>query len=237
MKVKYSKSTQEDFRKHRDYLTRTGKSDGHKYQKYELDGISKSLKSNISKGLKDIKEHKDSIFPKEFEYHSDSHKMYVDKKSHHIVFYKVITPKKGEPYISVEKCIHSTELKKELEKRGIKPLKGCDKSLLDDLETVYREDDVKSKEDSDEELEVDKDSKKDPRKIWKRRPKENGKGLTKNYYNIHNPESSISQEQFDELVRNYEESNESLKDIKNLIIESNIISLSSYLNERLSCQK
>lgn len=235
MKVKYSKSTQEDFRKHRDYLTRTGKSDGHKYQKYELDGISKSLKSNISKGLTDIKEHKDSIFPKEFEYHSDSHKMYVDKKSHHIVFYKVITPKKGEPYISVEKCIHSTELRKELEKRGIKPLKGCDKSLLDDLETVYREDDVKSKEDSDEELEVDKDSKKDPRKIWKRRPKENGKGLTKNYYNIHNPESSISQEQFDELVRNYEESNESLKDIKNLIIESNIISLSSYLNERLSC--
>ena len=235
MKVKYSKSTQEDFQKHRDYLTRTGKSDGHKYQKYELDGISKSLKSNISKGLTDIKEHKDSIFPKEFEYHSDSHKMYVDKKSHHIVFYKVITPKKGEPYISVEKCIHSTELRKELEKRGIKPLKGCDKSLLDDLETVYREDDVKSKEDSDEELEVDKDSKKDPRKIWKRRPKENGKGLTKNYYNIHNPESSISQEQFDELVRNYEESNESLKDIKNLIIESNIISLSSYLNERLSC--
>ena len=39
----------------------------------------------------------------------------------------------------------------------------------------------------------------------------------------------------EELVRNYEESNESLKDIKNLIIESNIISLSSYLNERLSC--
>lgn len=32
-----------------------------------------SLKSNISKGLTDIKEHKDSIFPKEFEYHSDSH--------------------------------------------------------------------------------------------------------------------------------------------------------------------
>ena len=162
MKVKYSKSTQEDFRKHRDYLTRTGKSDGHKYQKYELDGISKSLKSNISKGLTDIKEHKDSIFPKEFEYHSDSHKMYVDKKSHHIVFYKVITPKKGEPYISVEKCIHSTELRKELEKRGIKPLKGCDKSLLDDLETVYREDDVKSKEDSDEESKETKEEITDP---------------------------------------------------------------------------
>ena len=33
MKVTYLKSTQEDFQKHRDYLTRTGKSDGHKYQK------------------------------------------------------------------------------------------------------------------------------------------------------------------------------------------------------------
>ena len=226
MKVKYSKSTQEDFRKHRDYLTRTGKSDGHKYQKYELDGISKSLKSNISKGLTDIKEHKDSIFPKEFEYHSDSHKMYVDKKSHHIVFYKVITPKKGEPYISVEKCIHSTELRKELEKRGIKPLKGCDKSLLDDLETVYREDDVKSKEDSDEESKETKEEITDP-ETGKKIKKVKHTGPRGGHYYINDKGEHIYPEEW----------NESLKDIKDLIIESNIISLSSYLNERLSCQK
>lgn len=226
MKVKYSKSTQEDFRKHHDYLTRTGKSDGHKYQKYELDGISKSLKSNISKGLTDIKEHKDSIFPKEFEYHSDSHKMYVDKKSHHIVFYKVITPKKGEPYISVEKCIHSTELRKELEKRGIKPLKGCDKSLLDDLETVYREDDVKSKEDSDEESKETKEEITDP-ETGKKIKKVKHTGPRGGHYYINDKGEHIYPEEW----------NESLKDIKDLIIESNIISLSSYLNERLSCQK
>ena len=226
MKVKYSKSTQEDFQKHRDYLTRTGKSDGHKYQKYELDGISKSLKSNISKGLTDIKEHKDSIFPKEFEYHSDSHKMYVDKKSHHIVFYKVITPKKGEPYISVEKCIHSTELRKELEKRGIKPLKGCDKSLLDDLETVYREDDVKSKEDSDEESKETKEEITDP-ETGKKIKKVKHTGPRGGHYYINDKGEHIYPEEW----------NESLKDIKDLIIESNIISLSSYLNERLSCQK
>lgn len=226
MKVKYSKSTQEDFRKHRDYLTRTGKSDGHKYQKYELDGISKSLKSNISKGLTDIKEHKDSIFPKEFEYHSDSHKMYVDKKSHHIVFYKVITPKKGEPYISVEKCIHSTELRKELEKRGIKPLKGCDKSLLDDLETVYREDDVKSKEDSDEESKETKEKITDP-ETGKKIKKVKHTGPRGGHYYINDKGEHIYPEEW----------NESLKDIKDLIIESNIISLSSYLNKRLSCQK
>lgn len=224
MKVKYSKSTQEDFRKHRDYLTKTGKSDGHKYQKYELDGISKSLKSNISKGLTDIKEHKDSIFPKEFEYHSDSHKMYVDKKSHHIVFYKVITPKKGEPYISVEKCIHSTELRKELEKRGIKPLKGCDKSLLDDLETVYREDDVKSKEDSDEESKETKEEITDP-ETGKKIKKVKHTGPRGGHYYINDKGEHIYPEEW----------NESLKDIKDLIIESNIISLSSYLNERLSC--
>ena len=226
MKVKYSKSTQEDFQKHRDYLTRTGKSDGHKYQKYELDGISKSLKSNISKGLTDIKEHKDSIFPKEFEYHSDSHKMYVDKKSHHIVFYKVITPKKGEPYISVEKCFHSTELRKELEKRGIKPLKGCDKSLLDDLETVYREDDVKSKEDSDEESKETKEEITDP-ETGKKIKKVKHTGPRGGHYYINDKGEHIYPEEW----------NESLKDIKDLIIESNIISLSSYLNERLSCQK
>ena len=226
MKVKYSKSTQEDFQKHRDYLTRTGKSDGHKYQKYELDGISKSLKSNISKGLTDIKEHKDSIFPKEFEYHSDSHKMYVDKKSHHIVFYKVITPKKGEPYISVEKCIHSTELRKELEKRGIKPLKGCDKSLLDDLETVYREDDIKSKEDSDEESKETKEEITDP-ETGKKIKKVKHTGPRGGHYYINDKGEHIYPEEW----------NESLKDIKDLIIESNIISLSSYLNERLSCQK
>ena len=219
MEVKFTKKTDKDFRKHRDYVRRQKKSDRHSYQTYELDSISKSFKKNLRENIGEQKEHKDSIFPKEFEYHSDSHKMYVDKKSHHIVFYKVITPKKGEPYISVEKCIHSTELKKELEERGIKPLKDCDKSLLDDLETVYKEDDVKTKDDSDEELEEDIDNEGNPRQ-HKTGP-QGGK-----YYRVKidgkwGPWNS--------------ETNESFKSIQNLLTESNIISLSSYLNERLSC--
>ena len=216
MEVKFTRKTDKDFRKYRDYVRRQMKSDGHSYQTYELDGISKSFKKNLQGNIGKQKEHKDSIFPKEFEYSSGSHKMYVDKKSHHVVFYKVITPKNGEPYISVEKCIHSTELKKELEERGIKPLKDCDKSLLDDLETVYKEDDVKTKDDSDEELEEDTDNEGNPRQ-HKTGP-QGGK-----YYRVKidgkwGPWNS--------------ETSESLKD---LIIESNIISLSSYLNERLSC--
>ena len=225
MKVTYSKNTQEDFQKYRDYLTRTGKSDGHKYQKYELDGISKSLKLNISKGLTNIKEYKDSIFPKEFEYHSDSHKMYVDKKSHHIVFYKVITPKKGEPYISVEKCIHSTELKKELEKRGIKPLKDCDKSLLDDLETVYKEDDVKLRDDSEDEKET-KDEKEeitDP-ETGKKIKKVKHTGPRGGHYYINNKGEHIYPEEWNESIKN-------IKSVKSYINESKMVSLIDYLKK------
>lgn len=226
MEVKFTRKTDKDFRKHRDYVRRQMKSDGHSYQTYELDGISKSFKKNLQGNIGKQKEHKDSIFPKEFEYSSGSHKMYVDKKSHHVVFYKVITPKNGEPYISVEKCIHSTELKKELEERGIKPLKDCDKSLLDDLETVYKEDDVKTKDDSDEESKETKEEITDP-ETGKKIKKVKHTGPRGGHYYINDKGEHIYPEEW----------NESLKDIKDLIIESNIISLSSYLNERLSCQK
>ena len=162
MKVIFTSETKEDFRKHNDYVRKQKKSDGHKYQSYELKGINKSFKKNLRENLEKIKEPKDSIFPKEFEYSSDSHKMYVDKKSHYVVFYTVETTKSGEKIMKVRRNIHSTELKKELEEKGIKPLKDCDKSLLDDLETVYREDDIKSKEDSDEESKETKEEITDP---------------------------------------------------------------------------
>ena len=225
MKIKYSKSTQEDFRKHRDYLTRTGKSDGHKYQKYELDGISKSLKSNISKGLTDIKEHKDSIFPKEFEYHSDSHKMYVDKKSHHIIFYTIETKSDGERVIKVRKCIHSTELKKELEEKGIKPLKDCDKSLLDDLEIVYGEDDVKSKDDSEDEKETkeEKEEVTDP-ETSKKIKKVKHTGPRGGHYYINDKGEHIYPEEWNESIKN-------MKSVKSYITESKIVSLIDYLKK------
>ena len=78
MKVRFSPNTDDDFRKHKDYLRRKGKSDGHGFQEYELKGISKALKKNITKELEDKKEHKDSIFPKEngFEYNVEDYKMF-----------------------------------------------------------------------------------------------------------------------------------------------------------------
>lgn len=221
MKVIFTSKTKEDFRKHNDYVRKQKKSDGHKYQSYELKGINKSFKKNLKENLEKIKEPKDSIFPKEFEYSSDSHKMYVDKKSHYVVFYKVITPKKGEPYLSIEKNIHSTELKKELEEKGIKPLKDCDKSLLDDLETVYKEDDVKLKDDSEDEKETQEEVT-DPdtgRKIKK--VKHVGERGGKYY--IDDNGNKVYPEEW----------NESIIDLKTKVLESKIVSLVDYLKRMI----
>ena len=221
MKVIFTSKTKEDFRKHNDYVRKQKKSDGHKYQSYELKGINKSFKKNLKENLEKIKEPKDSIFPKEFEYSSDSHKMYVDKKSHYVVFYKVITPKKGEPYLSIEKNIHSTELKKELEEKGVKPLKDCDKSLLDVLETVYKEDDVKLRDDSEDEKETqeevtDPDTGKKIKKV-KHVGERGGK------YYIDDNGNKVYPEEW----------NESIIDLKTKILESKIVSLVDYLKRMI----
>ncbi|MBQ9313120.1 MAG: hypothetical protein IJ213_08775 [Bacteroidales bacterium] len=151
MRVIFSGKTKEDFKRYKDYLRRTKKSDGHKYQEYELEGITKSLKNNISKSVGNTKEHKNSIYPKEFEYNSNDYKMHVDKKSHHIVFYTIEPTKTGKETIQIHKCIHSKKLKEELDNKGIKPLEDADKSLLDDMKEVEKEDEIASRDDSDDE--------------------------------------------------------------------------------------
>lgn len=219
MNVVFTRKTKEDFRKHNDYIRRQKKSDGHNYQKYELDGINKSFKKNLKDNLEKIKDPKDSIFPKEYEYNSNSHKMYVDKKSHYIVFYTIETTKDGENTIRVHKNIHSTELKKELDKRGIKPLNNCDKSLLKDLETIYKEDDVKLKDDSesDEIEKEDKDENGNPRQ-YKTGPK-GGK-----YYRV----------KIDGKWGPWNgDTDESIRNINTIIKESKMMRLVDYIKNRL----
>lgn len=225
MKVIFTSETKEDFRKHNDYVRKQKKSDGHKYQSYELKGINKSFKKNLRENLEKIKEPKDSIFPKEFEYSSDSHKMYVDKKSHYVVFYTVETTKSGEKIMKVRRNIHSTELKKELEERGIKPLKDCDKSLLDDLETVYREDDVKSKDDSEDEKETKKEKEEvtDP-ETGKKIKKVKHTGPRGGHYYINDKGEHIYPEEWNESIKN-------MKNVKTYITESKMVSLVDYLKK------
>ena len=222
MKVIFTSETKEDFRKHNDYVRKQKKSDGHKYQSYELKGINKSFKKNLGENLEKIKEPKDSIFPKEYEYSSDSHKMYVDKKSHYVVFYTVETTKSGEKIMKVRRNIHSTELKKELEEKGIKPLKDCDKSLLDDLETVYKEDDVKSRDDSDDEKET-KEEVTDP-ETGKKIKKVKHTGPRGGHYYINDKGENIYPEDWNESIKN-------MKSVKTYIIESKMVSLVDYLKK------
>ena len=222
MKVIFTSETKEDFRKHNDYVRKQKKSDGHKYQSYELKGINKSFKKNLGENLGKIKEPKDSIFPKEYEYSSDSHKMYVDKKSHYVVFYTVETTKSGEKIMKVRRNIHSTELKRELEEKGIKPLKDCDKSLLDDLETVYKEDDVKSRDDSEDEKET-KEEVTDP-ETGKKIKKVKHTGPRGGHYYINDKGEHIYPEEWNESIKN-------MKSVKTYIIESKMVSLVDYLKK------
>ena len=220
MKVIFTSKTKEDFRKHNDYVRKQKKSDGHKYQSYELKGINKSFKKNLKENLEKIKDPKDSIFPKEFEYSSDSHKMYVDKKSHYVVFYTVETTKRGEKIMKVRRNIHSTELKKELDEKGIKPLKDCDKSLLNDLETVYKEDDVKLRDDSEDEKET-KEEVTDP-ETGKKIKNVKLEGPRGGHYYINDTGEHIYPEEWNESIKN-------MKSVKSYITESKMVSLIDYL--------
>ena len=224
MKVIFTSETKEDFRKHNDYVRKQKKSDGHKYQSYELKGINKSFKKNLKENLEKIKDPKDSIFPKEFEYSSDNHKMYVDKKSHYVVFYTVETTKSGEKIMKVRRNIHSTELKKELDEKGIKPLKDCDKSLLNDLETVYKEDDVKLRDDSEDEKET-KEEVTDP-ETGKKIKKVKHTGPRGGHYYINDKGEHIYPEEWNESIKN-------MKSVKTYIIESKMVSLVDYLKKKV----
>ena len=220
--VKFTQTTDDDFRKHREFLRRNGKSDGHKYQKYELDGINKSLKDNITKELENKKKHSNSIFPDKYEYGKSNYKMTINKRSHHVIFYTIEKQKDETEIVKVQKCIHSTELKKELEKRGIKPLKNCDKSLLNDLETVYKEDDVKLRDDLENEEET-KEEVTDP-ETGKKIKKVKHTGPRGGHYYINDKGEHIYPEEWNESIMN-------MKSVKSYITESKIVSLVDYLKK------
>ena len=240
MKVSFSGKTKEDFRKYNDFIRRKKKSDGHKYQKYELDKIQKSFKGNIVKGLERTKFHRDSIFPKEFEYNSKDFKMYVDKKSHHIVFYSVVS-KGGDSRIIVDKCIHSKELKKELDKKGIKPLEDSDPQLLLDYISIEREDKVNDETLTDEERDeynkkekelesrIESQKKEDKGKEEEVYDEETGKKVKRIVYT--GPKGGRFYKS-DNGEKVYIDEQRTFKSLSSLLLESKMISLNQYIKNR-----
>ena len=242
MKVKFSPDTKDDFRNYKEYLDKLKKSDSGKYSHIKPENEKKKLRDDIGSSIGDKDEHSDSIFPKEFDYSSDSHKMYIDKKSHQVVFYKVIKQKKGESYVSIEKCIHSTELKKELDKKGIKPLEDSDPKLLLDYITVEKEDKVNNETLTDEEREEYKKKEDKLKERISNKSKENkkeevidpetGKKIKKvkhtgprgGHYYINDKGEHIYPEEWNESIKN-------MKSVKTYIIESKMVSLVDYLKK------
>lgn len=243
MRVIFTRKTKDDFRKHNDYIRKQKKSDGHKYQSYESKGINDSFKKNLKGNLEMIKDPKDSILPKEFEYNSESHKMYIDKKSHHIVFYKVIKPKKGESYISVEKNIHSTELRKELDKKGIKPLENSDPELQLDLLNIEYEDEVNNLDEDEEISQEIKDKYNEKKSELESKINNKKEGIEKEDKDENgNPRQHKTGPQGGKYYRvkingewgpwNSETNeNKNMKSVKSFITESKMVSLVDYLKK------
>lgn len=243
MKVIFTRKTKDDFRKHNDYIRKQKKSDGHKYQSYESKGINDSFKKNLKGNLEKIKEPKDSIFPNEFEYNSKSHKMYVDKKSHYVVFYTIETSKNGDKVMKVQKNIHSTELRKELDKKGIKPLENSDPELQLDLLNIEYEDEVNNLDEDEEISQEIKDKYNEKKSELESKINNKKEGIEKEDKDENgNPRQHKTGPQGGKYYRvkindewgpwNSETNeNKNMKSVKSFITESKMVSLVDYLKK------
>ena len=109
-------------------------------------------------------------------------------------------------------------MKKELSRKGIKPIEDADNSLLDDLEEVYNEDKVNQKEEPEdkgkEEEVYDEETGKKVKRIVYTGPK-GGR-----FYKGDNGEKVYIDEQ------------RTFKSLSSLLLESKMISLNQYIKNR-----
>ena len=237
MNIELSDNAKKEIVNYSKYLAKTTKFDKEKIQELTTK-FEEQLKKNINSS---DNEHSDSIFPRKTKF-GKGYKMCVDKSKHRVIFYKIDKDENGKEVARIHECPHSTDLKKELDKKGIEPLEDSDPKLLLDYITIEKEDKVNNETLTDEEREEYKKREDELKERISNKSKETkeeitdpetGKKIKKvkhtgprgGHYYINDKGEHIYPEEW----------NESLKDIKDLIIESNIISLSSYLNERLSC--
>lgn len=150
MKVVFSKIAREelkDYKKHLLELKKKGKLPSY----VEIPKSFNELHELIKTDLKEEQNHNDSIYPKDCEF-GKNYKIGIEKKKHYISFYKIIKDGDGNPQISIERCLHSTKLKKELDRKGIKPKEDADPYVLLDLLKIERGDEVAKLEDGKDSL-------------------------------------------------------------------------------------
>lgn len=250
MKVEFSKIADDELKDYKGYLLKL-KKEGKLPSYVEIPKSLKKLKDIIIKELSRVNNHKDSIYPKDCDFGED-YKIGVGKEKHYISFYEIVKDSKGESYISIEKCLHSTKLKKELDRKGIKPLEDSDPQLLLDYITIEREDKVNDETLTDEERDeynkkekelesrIEFQNKKEGKKKEKEKPEDKGK------------EEEVYDEETGKKVKRivytgpkggrfyksdngekvYVDESKTFKSLSSLLLESKIVSLSQYIKNR-----
>ena len=230
MEIELSEEAKKEIVKYSQYLAKNTKFDRDKIQELTTK-FEEQLKKNInSSGNK----HSDSIFPKKTKFGKD-YKMYVDKSKHRVIFYKIEKDDSGNEIAKIYKCPHSTELKKELDIKDIKPLNNADPELLLDYITVEKEDKVKDDSLTDEER--DEYNKKEEE--LEKRISNKKEGIEKEDKDENgNPRQYKTGPQGGKYYRVkidgkwgdwHSITNENLKNIKSYITESKMVSLLKYI--------
>lgn len=236
MNIEFSDNAKKEIINYSKYLAKTTKFDKEKIQELTTK-FEEQLKKNINSS---DNEHSDSIFPRKTKF-GKGYKMCVDKSKHRVIFYKIDKDENGKEVARIHECPHSTDLKKELDKKGIEPLGDSDPKLLLDYITIEKEDKVNNETLTDEEREeykkkeeelkerISNKSKKteeevtDP-KTGKKIKKVKYTGPRGGHYYINDKGEHVYPEEWNESIKN-------MKSVKSYITESKMISLLEYLKK------
>ena len=150
MRVDFSKTANEELKDYKKHLLELKKK-GELPSYVKIPESLKKLKKIIIEELSRVNNHKDSIYPKDCEFGKD-YKIGTRNEKNYISFYDIVKDSKGESYISIERCLHFTKLKKELDRKGIKPKEDADPYVLLDLLKIERGDEVAKLEDGKDSL-------------------------------------------------------------------------------------
>lgn len=232
MNIEFSDNAKKEIINYSKYLAKTTKFDEKKIQKLTTK-FEEQLKKNINSS---DNEHSDSIFPRKTKF-GKGYKMCVDKSKHRVIFYKIDKDENGEEVARIHECPHSTDLKKELDKKGIEPLGDSDPKLLLDYITVEKEDKVNNETLTDEEREEYKKKEEE----LKEQISNKSQGIEKVDKDEHgNPRQHKKGPQGGRYYRVKidgkwgpwnSETNEKMKSVKSYINESKMVSLIDYLKK------
>ena len=232
MNIEFSDNAKKEIINYSKYLAKTTKFDKEKIQELTTK-FEEQLKKNINSS---DNEHSDSIFPRKTKF-GKGYKMCVDKSKHRVIFYKIDKDENGKEVARIHECPHSTDLKKELDKKGIEPLGDSDPKLLLDYITVEKEDKVNNETLTDEEREEYKKKEEE----LKERISNKSKGIEKEDKDENgNPRQHKTGPQGGKYYRVKidgkwgpwnSETNEKMKSVKSYINESKMVSLIDYLKK------